>query len=223
MRHSHSRGERDRHHHALHAFWHFIGRHQHGRHHHHGGPFAGGPGGFDGEGLPRARKFSSTDLQLLLLALLADQPSHGYELIKALETRSNGFYSPSPGMVYPALTFLEDLNFVTVEVEANRKRYALSDAGRRYLEDNRGRVDEMLARLAHVASRMDSVRRAFKEGDPADGPSPSSSSELSNARMSLRAALSEALDVPGGAKLEEQRRIAEILAAAAKSIGTRDA
>jgi DNA-binding PadR family transcriptional regulator len=169
-------------------------------------------------GVPRARKFSSTDLQLLLLALLDDQSSHGYELIKALESRSNGFYSPSPGMVYPALTFLEDLGYVTVELEGNRKRYALSDTGRAYLAENRGRVDQMLERLSQIASRMDSVRRAFSEGDAKDGPSSSSSLELSSARMSLRAALKDALDVPGGAKLDEQKRIADILSAAAQSI-----
>jgi DNA-binding PadR family transcriptional regulator len=224
MHHHFSRGrhgdrERDDHHASWqHALWHAIGRHHHGRHRDHGSRGSAGPGGFDGEGVPRARKFSSTDLQLLLLALLADQTSHGYELIKALESRSNGFYSPSPGMVYPALTFLEDLGFVTVELEGNRKRYALADAGRAYLEDNRGRVDQMLQRLAQIASRMDSVRRAFSEGDPADAASSSSSLELSSARMSLRAALKEALEVPGGAKLDEQKRIAEILTTAAQSI-----
>lgn len=64
-----------------------------------GGP--DGPGGFDNEGWRRGRKFSADDLQLLLLSLLEEKPSHGYELIKALETRTNGFYKPSPGVVYP--------------------------------------------------------------------------------------------------------------------------
>lgn len=97
------------------------------------GGFGGGPGGFGGFGddaMPRGRQFSADDLQLLLLALLAEQPSHGYELIKALDTRSSGFYAPSPGMVYPALTYLEELGYVTVQAEGNRKRYALADAGR---------------------------------------------------------------------------------------------
>ena len=138
-----------------------------------GGRFQGGPGGFgggDGDGFPRGRKFSSDDLQLLLLALLDAQPSHGYELIKALETRSNGFYSPSPGMVYPALTYLEELGYVTVQLEGNRKRYELAEPGRQHLADNRERVELMLAKLTHIARKMDSVRRAFageEQLDPA--------------------------------------------------------
>ncbi|MCO8648820.1 PadR family transcriptional regulator, partial [Burkholderia multivorans] len=89
------------------GLWHTIGRHRRGHDPFGGGPF-GGPGGrggrggfgdFGDDGMPRGRQFTSDDLQLLLLALLAEQPSHGYELIKALDTRSSGFYSPSPGMV----------------------------------------------------------------------------------------------------------------------------
>ena len=111
------RDHRDLHEH-LHR--HFAGRHggPHGGFfgfgHHFGEGFGpggrGGPGGF-GPG----RKLGSADLQLLLLALLAEKPSHGYELIKALEERSSGYYSPSPGMVYPALTYLEELGHASVE------------------------------------------------------------------------------------------------------------
>ncbi|MFP4906529.1 PadR family transcriptional regulator, partial [Paraburkholderia sp. BR14261] len=89
---------------ALHALRHAMGRHRGGE-----GPgdfgdrfgdgFGRGFGGFgDGDGFGRGRKFTSEDLQLMLLVLLAERPSHGYELIKALDARSNGFYSPSPGM-----------------------------------------------------------------------------------------------------------------------------
>ncbi|MBA5827990.1 PadR family transcriptional regulator, partial [Escherichia coli] len=74
-----------------------------------------------------------------------EQPSHGYELIKALDTRSNGFYSPSPGMVYPALTYLEEVGFVASQAEGNRKRYALTDAGRAHLDAQRERVDTLFA------------------------------------------------------------------------------
>src|SRR6266702_2881566 len=127
---------------SLHALWHAIGRHHEHRGGGRGGRFGGGPGGFggDGDGFPRGRKFSSDDLLLLLLSMIDAQPSHGYELIKALETRSNGFYSPSPGMVYPALTYLEELGYVTVQLEGNRKRYELSEAGREYLAGNRERA-----------------------------------------------------------------------------------
>jgi DNA-binding PadR family transcriptional regulator len=203
---------------SLHALWHAIGHHHRGgeRGGDRGGRF-GGPGGFgggDGDGFPRGRKFSSDDLQLLLLALLDAQPSHGYELIKALETRSNGFYSPSPGMVYPALTYLEELGHVTVQLEGNRKRYELAEPGRQHLANNRERVELMLAKLTHIARKMDSVRRAFageEQLDPAEGgwlP------ELIEARRALKHALLRRDNVPAA----EQRRIAAILARATVEI-----
>ena len=207
---------------ALHALWHAIGRHQHHRGERGGdrsGRFGGpgGPGGFgggDGDGFPRGRKFSSDDLQLLLLALLDAQPSHGYELIKALETRSNGFYSPSPGMVYPALTYLEEIGFVTVQLEGNRKRYELADAGRQHLADNRERAEMMLAKLNHIARKMDSVRRAFAGEEPLDPSEGGWLPELVEARRALKHALFRRDNVPA----DEQRRIAAILARATAEI-----
>lgn len=207
---------------SLHALWHAIGRHHDpmgggrgGR----GGRFGGGPGGpggfgGDGDGFPRGRKFSSDDLQLLLLSMIEAQPSHGYELIKALETRSNGFYTPSPGMVYPALTYLEELGYVTVQLEGNRKRYELADAGREYLSTNRDRVESMLAKLSHIARKMDSVRRAFAGEEPADISEGGWLPELSEARRALKHALLRRDNAP----VAEQRRIAEILMRATQEI-----
>src|SRR5271155_2979408 len=97
------------------------------------GPF-GGHAGFGNRGLLRGRKIGSDDLQLLLLLLLSERPSHGYELIKALEQRSAGFYTPSPGMVYPALTYLEELLYTTVTVDGTRKLYHIAPEGCAYLE-----------------------------------------------------------------------------------------
>jgi DNA-binding PadR family transcriptional regulator len=202
---------------SLHALWHAIGRHHH---RHGGGPYVGGPSGSsgfggEGDGMPRGRKFTSDDLQLLLLALLADRPSHGYELIKALETRSNGFYTPSPGMVYPALTYLEELGHVTVEAEGNRKRYAVADAGREHLAANRERVEFMLAKLSHIARKMDSVRRAFAGEEAGDGVQEGGwLPELIQARHALKHALFRHSDAPAA----EQRRIAAILLRAAAEI-----
>lgn len=201
---------------SLHALWHAIGRHHEQRGGGRGGRFGGGPGGFggDGDGFPRGRKFSSDDLQLLLLSMIGTQPSHGYELIKALETRSNGFYSPSPGMVYPALTYLEELGYVTVQLEGNRKRYELSQTGRDYLAANRERVELMLARLSHIARKMDSVRRAFAGEEPADISEGGWLPELNEARRALKHALLRRDNAPAA----EQRRIAEILMRAAREI-----
>ncbi|WP_408431638.1 PadR family transcriptional regulator [Paraburkholderia fungorum] len=214
--HGHRFGHHSRARFSLHALWHAIGRHHEHRGGGRGGRFGGGPGGFggDGDGFPRGRKFSSDDLQLLLLSMIDAQPSHGYELIKALETRSNGFYSPSPGMVYPALTYLEELGYVTVQLEGNRKRYELSETGREYLATNRDRVELMLAKLTHIARKMDSVRRAFAGEEPADISEGGWLPELNEARRALKHALLRRDNAPAA----EQRRIAAILMRAANEI-----
>lgn len=179
------------------------------------GPGGGIPGGFDGgDGFPRGRKFSSDDLQVLLLALIDEKPSHGYELIKALEMRSNGYYTPSPGMVYPALTYLEELGYVTVELEGNRKRYALAEAGREHLAAHREHVDLMLAKLRHIARRMDSVRRAMAGENPLDADEGGWIPELIQARHAIKSALYRRDVIP----VAEQRRIAAILRRAAQEI-----
>src|SRR5215472_9268399 len=97
------------------------GRHRFGRGGH---GFFGRGGGAD---FPGARRLSSQDLQLVILALLADQPAHGYELIKTIEERSDGFYSPSPGVIYPALTYLEEIGHARVEQDATRKLYSITE------------------------------------------------------------------------------------------------
>jgi DNA-binding PadR family transcriptional regulator len=213
--------------------WAMTGRRGGGGHGGHGGGgrFGGGPGDFGGAGgrggfgfgedggMPRGRKFSSDDLQLLLMAMLAETPRHGYELIKALQDRSNGFYAPSPGMVYPALTYLEELGYVTVQLEGNRKRYSLAGPGREFLVANRERADLMLAKLTHIARKMDSVRRAFageqgERGDEAPNEFGSWEPELTRARMALK----HALLLRVNASPEEQRRIAAILARATAEI-----
>ncbi len=102
----------------------------------------------------------SADLQLLLLALLAEKPSHGYELIKAVEERSSGYYSPSPGMVYPALTYLEEIGHASVAAEGTRKLYSATETGRKHLADNRDALETLLAQLQQIGRRMQKFRRA---------------------------------------------------------------
>ena len=216
------------HHHPHHHHHHHL-HHDHGHagfapHHRHGPGGPGGhhgrgrgPGGFgcsDDGGLPRGRKLSSDDLQLLLLALIAEQPSHGYELIRALETRSGGFYVPSPGMMYPALAAMEDLGWVTIALEGTRKRYALSDDGRAHLDANREHVDMLLARLQEAARRMELMRSALAEGEEGPGGRGAFSAELHEARHALKRALASR----AGASAEEQQRIAAVLARAAAEI-----
>ncbi|WP_420995282.1 PadR family transcriptional regulator [Cupriavidus sp. 30B13] len=201
------------------------GRHAIGRHRHGGGPggfFGGGGDGFDGEGdaWRRGRKFSADDLQLLLLSLLEEKPSHGYELIKELETRTNGFYKPSPGMVYPALTFLEEVGYATVDSQGNKKRYQLAGPGRAHLDANRERLALMLNKLKHVARKMEWVRRALSGDSPEAGSDDGAEArggwlpEFVQARMALKRALLLRTD----AAPDEQRRIAAILARATAEI-----
>ncbi|RQZ65972.1 PadR family transcriptional regulator [Burkholderia sp. Bp9004] len=230
MRHAPSRGHARCDGHGAHAgpdwyasVWQAIGRHRRGHDPFGGGPFGGrggrgGFGDFGDDGMPRGRQFSSDDLQLLLLALVAEQPSHGYELIKALDTRSNGFYSPSPGMVYPALTYLEEVGFVVSQAEGNRKRYALTDAGRAHLDAQRERVDTLFARLTHLARKMEFMRRAFAGesagGETQDETQPGWLPEFVEARLALKRALLH----KSAADADEQRRIAAIMRRATAEI-----
>ena len=107
-----------------------------------------GPGGGGGDWFRVGRMLAQGDLKLLALALIAEQPRHGYELIKLIEEKTSGCYSPSPGVVYPTLTFLEEAGYVTAESDGAKKRYTITEEGRAYLEENRDVADMVLERLA---------------------------------------------------------------------------
>src|SRR5208282_4097464 len=96
-----------------------------------------GAGLMRGPGMRAARMLASGDLQLIILALLSEKPRHGYEIIKQIEEHSSGAYSPSPGMVYPALTYLEEGGFATSELEGTKKLYRITEAGTKHLNENR--------------------------------------------------------------------------------------
>src|ERR671933_2282623 len=101
------------------------------------GFFGWGPGrgfGFDPR---RGRVFGKGDLKYVILDLLKDRPAHGYEVMRALEERFRGFYSPSPGSVYPTLQMLEDLGYVSSRQRDGKKVYQITDEGRSFLEENR--------------------------------------------------------------------------------------
>ncbi len=188
-----------------------VGRH--GRRHGFAGVLGGvlGHGDFGWHSFRAGRKLGAEDLQLVILALLSEKPAHGYEIIKSLAERSGGFYHPSPGMVYPALTYLEEIGYASVEAEGTRKLFKITDAGRAHLEENRGVADTMLAQLKWVGEKMEHMRSAFsREAEPAD----TMSGRLRAARSRLKAALVE----KRGASEDEQRRIAEILDRAANDI-----
>ena len=150
---------------------HAAGRHgRWGRHHRHGGGRHGRGGDFGGGDMMRAgRMLAQGDLRLLALALIAEQPRHGYEIIKVLEERTEGWYAPSPGIVYPTLTYLEEAGHVTAQADGAKKLYTITGEGRTYLEGNRAFVDAVLERLDAVGERMRS-RRGEDEEDRGRGP-----------------------------------------------------
>ena len=178
----------------------------HGRHEHkHKGGHGRGRHGFHA-----GRKLSSPELQLLLMQLLAARPSHGYELIKSLEERTDGFYAPSPGMVYPALTYLEEIGHASFKVEGNKKLYQLTDEGATHLRENTAQAEEILADLERIGERMGRARQEFEENAD-DGAIPEA---LETARRVLRRAQRERAPYSP----EEANRIATILEGAAAQI-----
>ena len=161
-------------------------------------------------GLHSGRKLSSSELQLLLVLLLGQQASHGYELIKSLEERSDGFYVPSPGMIYPALTYLEEVGLASVETKGAKKLYQLTDKGRVYLAHNQPEAERILADLERIGAQMENARRAFVEGAEDE----ESTEELQAARRGLRRAQKEKSPYTA----DEAQRIARILERAAADI-----
>jgi DNA-binding PadR family transcriptional regulator len=139
-----------------------VGRGGRGRH----GFGFGGRHGFGGGDMVRAGRMLATgDLRLIALALIAAQPRHGYEIIKVLEEKTAGWYSPSPGIVYPTLTYLEEAGYVTAQAEGTKKLYTVTDEGRAYLDQNRDFVDAVLERLTAIGSKISRMRRRFGRDD----------------------------------------------------------
>jgi DNA-binding PadR family transcriptional regulator len=142
-----SRGERRCHHPDAH------------RSHHRGGRHGG-------------RLFDYGELRLLLLAMIAERPRHGYELIKAIEERFGGSYSPSPGVVYPTLSWLEDMGYAAIDAEeGGRKRYRITPEGEAFLVANRAAADALLSRAgpagpgpvpAPVVRAMENLKLAMR-------------------------------------------------------------
>lgn len=142
-----------------------------------GGRFRGGFGGFGhhfgrgmgggGEGGRRRGLYDSEELRLVLLSLIAEQPRHGYDLIREIEERTGGDYAPSPGVIYPTLTMLQDMGLI-VESDAagTRKVYAATLEGTQHLAEKKDEVAALLARIDELKSAQKGdrapVRRAMR-------------------------------------------------------------
>ena len=142
---------------------------RHGRHshHHRSGRFGLG------------RLFAHGDLRLVILHLIAEQPRHGYDIIKAIEDQVGGAYSPSAGVVYPTLTLLEELGYVTVSAgDGAKKLHTITPEGQSYLDAYRPTVDALLARMADA-------NRTY-----GGGPAPQILRAMENLKLALRLRLS---------------------------------
>ena len=185
--------------------WHHGGGHHHGGERHRGrhGGFGGPMGherGFGGGG--RERHFDNGELRFVILQLIADKPSYGYEIIKAIEERLSGGYAPSPGVVYPTLTLLEEEGFATVtSAEGNKKLYAATDQGKEYLKANR-------VILKAIFGRMQEAGKAFGRGR---------SPQIKRAIMNLKLALKMRME-QGDLNTDQVSKIAEAIDAAARAI-----
>jgi DNA-binding PadR family transcriptional regulator len=132
------------------------GRHGGHRHHMHGGRHGFRHRGWAGEGEERGRRrrvFDSGELRLVLLKLIADQPRHGYELIRAIAELSGGVYAPSPGMIYPMLTMLHEMGQIEeVPSSGARKAFSIAAAGSEHLAAHKADLEALFERLAAFAS-----------------------------------------------------------------------
>lgn len=177
----------------------FEGRGCEGRGRHgFGGPWRGGrERGFGG-----GRLFDAGDLKLVILKLLSEEPSYGYQLMKKMEERLAGGYSPSAGVIYPTLTLLEEEGLASASTSTdNKKVYTVTPAGLAFLEENKQRLEELFARL-------EEARGGFERGR---------SPEIMKAFMNLRGAVMARV-FRGNVTAEQIKKITEAINAAAKAI-----
>jgi DNA-binding PadR family transcriptional regulator len=161
-----------------------------------GGGWGGGPRGPRG-----ARPLDQGDLRVILLDLIAEKPRHGYELIKAIEDAMDGHYAPSPGVVYPTLTLMEETGLIASETQGVKKLYSLTEDGRAHLAAEAEAVTAAKA-------RMEEARRRF-------GPPPAA--EIGRAMGNLANALRLRLS-RGPLSEEELRRLVDAIDAAATGV-----
>jgi DNA-binding PadR family transcriptional regulator len=145
------------------------------------------------------RFFGAGDLRYVILQQIAEKPSHGYEIIKSIQERLGGVYAPSPGVVYPMLTMLEEMGHATVVSEGARKLYTITEEGSKSLAENKAVVDAIISRMERMRSEQGS------------GRSPQIERAVENFRMALRMK-------KGPLTTEQIHAITDIIDAAAKQI-----
>ena len=145
------------------------------------------------------RFFGAGDLRYVILQQIAEKPSHGYEIIKSIQERLGGTYAPSPGVVYPMLTMLEEMGHATVVSEGARKLYTITEEGSKSLAENKPMVEAIFARMDRTRSEQGNDR------------APQIERAVENFRMALRMK-------KGPLTTEQVHAITDIIDAAAKQI-----
>lgn len=177
--------------------------------------FRGGRGGFwgeMGEGWGRqgrrpfggdfgGRFFDGGELRLVILSFIAEKPSHGYEIMKAISDQTAGVYAPSAGVIYPTLNQLEDEGLATAITEGGKKQYTITEAGRAELETQKERIDDVLGRIRQMGEAYGT------------GRSPEIMRAMHNFKLALRLKFGR-----GNLSPEQIRKIAEVLDTAAKEV-----
>jgi DNA-binding PadR family transcriptional regulator len=159
----------------------------------------------DDDTMRARRMLAQGDLRLLALALIAQAPRHGYEIIKLVEEKTADWYSPSPGIVYPTLTFLEEAGYVTAATEGSKKLYTITKEGRAYLDANGDVIKVVLERLEGIGERVNRWRRKTRGDDESRRELP----PVVEATLThLREAVAKRLD----AGKDSEARLVEILA-----------
>jgi DNA-binding PadR family transcriptional regulator len=185
-----------------------------------------------GEMMRAGRMLAQGDLRLIALALIAEQPRHGYEIIKVIEDKTAGWYSPSPGNVYPTLTYLEEAGYVTVQADGAKKLYSITEEGRAHLAENQDFVDAVLARLTAIGEKATRIREHFARPEYEDEGrggrrrgrgerGRGEDDDRSSMPPLVRAALENLRDVAGKmieADEDAETRIVEVLARAAQEL-----
>jgi DNA-binding PadR family transcriptional regulator len=191
-----------------------AGRHRGRRRH---GMRWGGRGrhgqGDDGDDLRAGRMLSQGDLRLIILALIVDQARHGYEIIKLIEDKTENWYSPSPGIIYPTLTYLEEAGYATAQAQGAKKLYAITVEGRAHLVENRDMANAMLGRLAAVGARFARMRRSTEQ-DGDNGRGSALPSLVRAAFDNLRTAAAENIEADSA----NEAKIVDVLARAAMEL-----
>jgi DNA-binding PadR family transcriptional regulator len=182
-----------------------------------------------GDMMRAGRMLAQGDLRLIALALIAEQPRHGYEIIKLLEDKTAGWYSPSPGIVYPTLTYLEEAGYVTAQTEGAKKLYTITEEGRAHLAENRDFVDAVLERMSAIGEKATRIREHFARPEYDDEESRGRRHRRGRDRDDdgpdvpplVRAALDNLREVAAkqiGENEDAETRIVEVLARAAQEM-----